>query len=277
MMLRFGLAAWSNKHFDHILYPLRTLHRDWLPRYSKVFPIVEADILHHQAIDDATMQEWVEQTPDGFRFLPKLHKDATHPEQYGPGALAAAQAAHASLETLRSGHRLGPTLAQFPKSFARNDETTDWLDEFLRTGPPEGMAIEFRHPSWFVSETEAALRQAGVALCWGTYESAMAPAWDTAAFRYVRFIGTTYKKRDRWVSQKDRLEAVLDIRARLQDAPEKETFVVVTNRFEGHAIDSLPRIAAALGDTTLAKRCTRPPAQPLFPEGDETPHWGLAP
>ncbi len=262
-MVHFGLAAWSNKHFDHILYPLHTLHKEYLQRYASVFPVVEADILHHQTVDDATLQDWVAQTPEGFRFLPKLHKDATHPDAYDGGALDAAQAAHDSVAPLRDGGRLGPTLAQFPKSFQRDPETAHWLTRFLRTRPPEGLAIEFRHPSWFVPETEAALRQARVALCWGTFETAIAPAWDTAGFHYVRFIGTTYKKRDRWVTQKDRLDVILDMRQRLAGA-DKEAFAIVTNRFEGHAVDSLPRIAAALGETALANRVARKPMEPLF-------------
>jgi hypothetical protein len=70
--VKFGLAAWSNKHFDHILYPLRTKHREWLPRYATVFPVVEADILHHQNADAealAGLAAW----PVGSRVRRRAH------------------------------------------------------------------------------------------------------------------------------------------------------------------------------------------------------------
>lgn len=273
-----GLAAWSNRHFDHILYPLGTLHAEWLPRYSSVFSVVEADILHHHVLEPEQAQAWIDGTSEGFRFLPKLHADATHPgmaetpgagrqktaPSYDEAALAAAAHAIAATAPLRDAGRLGPTLAEFPRVFAPTAAHRDWLAELLCLAPPEGMAVEFRDPAWFDEETRGLLAQHGAALCWGTYEGAVAPDWDTAPFRYLRFVGKTHKRRDRWVTQKDRLDAVLEMRARAlpEDRP---TFAIVTNRFEGNAIDSLPRIAAALGETALARRCTRRPAQPLFP------------
>ncbi len=260
--MHVGLAAWSNRHFDHILYPLGTLHREWLPRYSTVFDIVEADVLHHQEPEAGTLEDWITQTPDGFRFLPKLHKAATH-GGYDDAALQAAGDAMAWMEPLRHAGRLGPTLAQFPRSFQHSEANVAWLTRLLAMAPPEGLAIEFRHPSWFVPDVEALLRAHGVALCWSTYDGALAPAWETAPFRYIRFVGTVVKRKGRWVTQRDRLDDVLEMRGRVDD--ETPTYVVVTNRFEGNAVDSLPRIAAALGAPGLAKRCSRRPAEPLFP------------
>ncbi len=267
-MLHFGLAAWSNRHFEHTLYPLRTLHKDWLPRYSTVFDIVEADVLHHQEPEAGTLDDWVEQTPAGFRFLPKLHKTATH-GGHDEVALAAAAEAMAWMAPLRAVGRLGPTLAQFPRSFQYSDDNVAWLSRLLALAPAEGLAIEFRHPSWFVPEVEALLRAHDAALCWGTYGKATAPAWDTATFRYIRFVGTALKRKGRWVTQRDRLDDVLEMRSRI--AGDKPTFVIVTNRFEGNAVDSMPRIAAALGATELAKRCSRRPAEPLFPDAPARP------
>ncbi len=257
-----GLAAWSNRHFDHILYPLGTPHREWLPRYASMFPIVEADILHHQHASCDALADWVAQTPAGFRFMPKLHKDATH-GRADEAALEAADAARRAVDPLRDAGRLGPTLAQFPASFRRSEASTRWLRRLVASAPPEGMALEFRHPSWFHEDVRFLLVEHGVALCWSTFDKAPAPAWDTAPFRYIRFVGTVGKRRDRWVSQRDRLEDVLAMRQRAVPE-EKPTVAIVTNRFEGNAVDSLPRIAAAMGETDLARRCTRRPAQSLL-------------
>lgn len=281
MDLRFGLAAWGNRHAEHILYPLGTPHRDRLPRYSGLFPVVEADVLHHQKPEPGTLEAWIGQTPAGFRFLPKLHKTATHGHR-DDAALDAAREALRDVEALRDAGRLGPTLAQFPRSFRPTDEAVGWLDALLALAPAEGMAVEFRHRDWFTEETRDTLRRHRAALCWSTYDAAPAPAWATADFGYLRFVGTVGKRRGRWVTRRDRLGDILDVRARLSEAPWDEAFVIVTNRFEGNAVDSMPRIAAALGDAELARRCTRRPAQPLFPdparwagsEGENTGHQG---
>src|SRR5207237_264178 len=76
--MRFGLAAWSNAHFEHTLYPLRTPHEEYLPRHATRFDCAEADVLHHRNASATMLRDWIAQTPDGFLFLPKLHKDATH-------------------------------------------------------------------------------------------------------------------------------------------------------------------------------------------------------
>src|ERR1051325_12233911 len=78
MRLRLGLAAWSNSHFDNALYPLGTPHKEHLPRYAGLFDVAEADVLHHQMPKAQTLAEWIAQTPEGFLFLPKMHKWGTH-------------------------------------------------------------------------------------------------------------------------------------------------------------------------------------------------------
>ncbi|MES2154566.1 MAG: DUF72 domain-containing protein [bacterium] len=292
MRLRFGLAAWSNAHFEHTLYPLRTLHAEYLPRYSTKFDCVEADILHHQAAEEGTLQDWVAQTPEGFLFLPKLHKDATHgPTMKGGGRVGKryawlrpqltetpkAQERQAdvdqektkeflvSLKPLRSAGKLGPTLVQFAPTL---DREAGWerLLAILGSAPPGTFAVELRHTSWFVPAVENILEDFDAPLVWSTFPKAFAPPWRTAARGYVRFTGKHVNTRGRHVTVADRLGEVLEMRKRLTDASWKECFVIVTNPFEGNAVDSLPRVAAALGGPETGARFARGPAAPLFPD-----------
>lgn len=278
--LRFGLGAWSNAHFDHILYPLRTPHTERLARYASLFPVAEADILHHRMPEAAHLAEWIDQTPPGFRFLPKMHKDVTHPggRQRGrptEGAptdpLAAARAFLDALDPLEAAGKCGPVLVQYAKDFTFGDRNLNRLAQVLALRGPGTFAVELRHASWWNEETEALLARHQAALVWSTYDMAPAPPWATADFGYVRFVGTTGKTRDRWVTKRDRLEDVLEIRRNVAQARDggawRECFVIVTNRFEGNAIDSLPRIAAALDETELAKRVSRRPGEPLLAAG----------
>ncbi len=274
MRLRFGLGAWSNSHFDHALYPLRTLHAEYLPRYATKFDCAEADVLHHREADEGTLDDWVASTPREFQFLPKMHKLATHgakltpDDEAGPPNPAVAEAALDALAPLAKAKKLGPILLQFPSSFKRE---TGWehLIELMSLRPPGAFAVEFRDASWFVPATENLLEDFDAALVWSTWPKAMAPPWATSNVGYVRFTGKHVHTRGRHVTVADRLGDILEIRKRLAQAAWKECLVIVTNPFEGNAVDSLPRIAAALGGPELGRKFTKAPGQPLFPDEAE--------
>lgn len=261
MRLRFGLAAWSNGHFDNALYPLGTKHAEHLPRYASLFPIAEADTLHHAPPKPGQLAEWVEQTPKDFLFLPKLWKRVTH-------EAAPAEAAKpwlSALEPLAEAKKLGPILIQFPPQLTR-EAGWDRLTALLALREPGSFAVEVRHTSWFVPAFENLLEDLDTPLVWSTHPKAFTPPWATAATGFVRFTGTQMETRGRFLKVLDRTADLLEVRKRLAQAPWKDAFVVVTNPFEGNAVDSLPTIAAALGDEAFAKRVRRGPGDVLFPD-----------
>ena len=261
MRLHFGLGAWSNKHFEHTLYPLRMPHAERLGRYASVFGCAELARLYHVPVEEEPIETWTSQVPAGFRFLPKMHKSLVVD---GP-RVDAARAWRMQLS--RFGGHMGIPLAQFPPAWKYSETGLDELGQLLALGPA---AVEFRHPSWFRPDVEAMLRRHGAPLVWGTHPRAPAPAWVTGDVGYVRFVGRHFESRGRHVTQEDRLMDVLAMRERLAAAPWRDCFVIVTNAFEGNAIDSLPRIAAALGETALARRVTRAPGGVLFPDAVAT-------
>lgn len=276
--LRFGLAAWSNAHFDNALYPLRTPHVERLPRYAKKFDCVEADILHHRDASAGTLSEWVAQTPPGFLFLPKMNKAATHgktlmpatrgrspPPESEPPDVAAAETALASLSVLRDAKRMGRILLQFPPRTTR-EAGWDHLVELLGLSEPGTFAVEFRDASWFVPATASILEDFDAPLVWSTHPKAFAPPWRTSSTGYVRFVGPHHNTRGRHTTVADRLGDILEIRKRMTDASWKECFVIVTNGFEGNAVDALPRIAAALDGPATGRRFAHEPGRALFPD-----------
>lgn len=263
--LRFGLAAWSNSHFDHALFPLRTPHDQYLPRYASLFGVAEADVLHHKFPSPVELAEWIHSTPEGFLFLPKMHKSVTHGEPGGPDPVEAARRWLDGLEPLRAAGRLGPVLLQFPASLDRL-KGAEMLQKLLGLGEPGDFAVEVRNTSWFTPAFEALLTDHEAILAWSTFPGAFTPPWASAERGYVRFTGKFIHKRGRHVTQGDRLQDILEVRKRLNGASWKEAFVIVTNPFEGNAVDSLPRISAALGADDLAQRLKRQPGAPLFPD-----------
>lgn len=278
MRVRFGLAAWSNAHFDHALYPLRTPHVERLPRYATKFDCVEADVLHHRDVEVGTLTDWLAQTPPDFLFLPKMNKAATHgasvvPKSRGrgpatepePPEIDAARQAIASLQPLDQAGKRGRILLQFPPRF---EPSTSWehLVELLALQPPGAFAVEFRNAAWFTPATAALLEDFDAPLVWSTNPKAFAPPWRTASVGYVRFVGPHHNTRGRHRTVADRLGDILEIRKRMTEASWSECFVIVTNGFEGNAVDSLPRIAAALDGPERGAQFRHGPGEALFPD-----------
>lgn len=297
MRVRLGLAAWSNKHFDHALYPIGTRHAQWLPRYSSLFDIAEADVLHHRPAEAGTLAQWVDSTPPGFLFLPKMHKEATHGaggvtvkgsgragRNYAwlnptlpPDPEASAQQTEldstlaqrfmASVEPLAAAGKLGPTLLQFGPN---TDRVGGWdrMVSILGTATPGTFAVEVRHTSWFVPAFEQLLEDFEAPLVWSTFPAAFAPPWRTASYGYVRFTGKHMAKRGRHVTQADRTKDVQEIARRLKDAGWDTVHAIVTNGFEGNAVDSMGKVAAHLGADRVANAMkARSPGGWLFPDG----------
>jgi len=281
--LRPALAALSNPHFDHALFPLRTPHTEYLPRYAEVFDALELAALYHDPVPSQRILGWAAQAPPGFRFPVKLWKAAVDPRSpvvptgrktrlgepapWAERALAHATEALDALAPLRRSGRLGPLVAQFPPRFTADDAHRAFLARLLgRLGDAGPAAVELRHRSWWTPATRHLLEEHGVALVWSTYDGAETPPWATAMFGYVRLTGTARPRRGRPVHVRDRTEALLSLRAALADEPWDEAYLVVTNGFEGNAVDSLPTALAAVGLVEQAVRCRRAPGRPLFPE-----------
>jgi uncharacterized protein YecE (DUF72 family) len=82
------------------------------------------------------------------------------------------------------GSRLGPLLLQLPPNL-RIDTTA--LDATLAALSDRRVAVEFRHPSWYVPETRRVLEKFDAALCLTDSRGPQTPWWRTAKWGYVRF------------------------------------------------------------------------------------------
>jgi uncharacterized protein YecE (DUF72 family) len=83
------------------------------------------------------------------------------------------------------GRKLGPVLLQLPPQLRRDtDRLAATLDRFPREMQ---VAVEFRHPTWFVDEVRDLLTERGAALCLADRRRVLTPIWRTADWTYVRF------------------------------------------------------------------------------------------
>jgi uncharacterized protein YecE (DUF72 family) len=83
------------------------------------------------------------------------------------------------------GAKLGPVLLQLPPQL-RCDAAllAATLDEFP---PSMRLAVEFRHPTWFVDEIRDLLTERRVALCLADRRRPLTPLWRTTDWTYLRF------------------------------------------------------------------------------------------
>jgi uncharacterized protein YecE (DUF72 family) len=194
--IHIGLSGYSYKPWQgpDRFYPSEIKQSGFLSYYATRYDTVELDGVWYRFPSEAAVQAWIEQTPPGFMFCPKAHREITHYKRLSSESLPTVDFMLQRLGPLAAAQKLGPILLQLPPNLKQN---LDRLANFL-AGLSHGhrWAIEFRHESWHTKETEDLLRQHRVA--WTTVETDDRPAEhrDTADFLYARLRRSQYSEPD---------------------------------------------------------------------------------
>lgn len=149
MNFYLGCAIWSYKEWVGNFYPPKSQPRDFLKLYSQRFTTVEGNTTFYAIPSAETIAKWVEQTSPGFKFCPKLHRQITHQGLLTPRITEAI----AFLNRMSGlGDCLGTTFIQLPPSYSPLyiEDLTEFLAAVTQTKLP--LALEVRHPDWFISE-----------------------------------------------------------------------------------------------------------------------------
>jgi uncharacterized protein YecE (DUF72 family) len=144
-----GGPIWTCPKWIGRIYPKGTSARDNLRAYGRQFNSIELNSSFYRIPDPAQVQAWKSAVPADFKFAPKLHQDISHFDQFAK-ARAALQLFWKSIEHFEE--NLGICFLQLPPLFG----FSSWgiLKQLLREIPdPKRLAVEFRHPSWFVQRT----------------------------------------------------------------------------------------------------------------------------
>lgn len=216
MTLYLGCPVWSFKGWVGNFYPKGTPPKDFLREYARRMNTIEGNTTFYAVPAPQTLETWIEQTPEDFRFCLKIPKAISHNgtlKEYTERAAAFVDA----MRPLAS--KLGPMFLQLPPSYAPR-QLPD-LAAFLAAFPNDvRLGVEVRHLDWFEDEHRTALNKvlsdhnmarvvidtrpirdlAGDALIKGSaYESLLeararkpnVPVFEeiTADFTFLRFIG----------------------------------------------------------------------------------------
>ena len=189
-----GTSGWAYPSWKPAFYPEKLAQKNFLTYYASQLNTVEVNFSFRQLLKDTTVQKWIAETPEHFRFGIKAHQVITHikrlkeTDEFVKRFLG-------TIENLAHAKKLGPVLFQLPPNLKSDREL---LQKFLNT-LPRGLhaAFEFRHPSWLTDETYENLRSHNVALCVAETEERTIPDVVTADFCYYRFRKPTYTPEER--------------------------------------------------------------------------------
>ena len=226
--LYVGTSGWAYPSWKPEFYPEKLAQKKFLSFYASKLNAVEVNYTFRQLVKESTVQNWIAETPEHFRFTIKAHQVLTHIKRL-KDAEEFLKRFLATVEGLERAKRLGPVLFQLPPNFKMDQEV---LGGFVR-GLPRVVraAFEFRHDSWFAETTWATLRERNVALCVAETEERDTPDVVTADFAYYRYRKPTYtaEERKRMVARiREHLAAGRDVFAyfKHEETPEGALYAV---------------------------------------------------
>jgi uncharacterized protein YecE (DUF72 family) len=145
MTLYLGCPIWAYKGWVSDFFPTGTKAANFLLEYARRLNTVEGNTTFYAVPSPDALRRWVQDTPESFRFCPKIPRTVSHAGVLAPHIPEAGR----FLETMRLlGNRLGPMFLQLPARYS--PASYDDLREFLDAWPPSAaLAVEVRHPAWF--------------------------------------------------------------------------------------------------------------------------------
>ncbi|HLP93903.1 MAG TPA: DUF72 domain-containing protein [Saprospiraceae bacterium] len=142
----YNMKPWVGKW-----YPFGAKDRDFLRHYGTQFNTIEFNTTHYRMPDTASVERWIAETPEDFRFCPKLPQSISHARDLG----LSTHEPRIFCETIIGlGVRLGYCFMQLPPHFGPRELPI--LDRFLATvAPLIPLSVEVRHPMFFQNGPES--------------------------------------------------------------------------------------------------------------------------
>jgi uncharacterized protein YecE (DUF72 family) len=176
---------------NKLAFPPEFRDKSRLTYYSFLLNSLEVNSSFYKVPKSATVRRWAESVPDDFVFTFKLWQEITHIKGF----------AYKRADVLRfievinqAGNKKGCLLVQFPPSLTidRFAQVEALLGIIQSIVPGHGwkVAIEFRHPSWYIGEVyEMADEYASSIVLHDIPKSVNTRLNKKAAFVYLRFHG----------------------------------------------------------------------------------------
>ncbi|MBL7826354.1 MAG: DUF72 domain-containing protein [Saprospiraceae bacterium] len=136
----YNMKAWVGKW-----YPVGAKDKSFLFHYGKQFNTIEHNTTHYRIPDQLTIERWRNDTPEDFKFCPKIPQTISHARDLG---LAGREIDYFADMIGGLKPQLGPCFMQLPPGF--NPDEVHLLEVFTNRFPDHiPLAIEVRHPAFF--------------------------------------------------------------------------------------------------------------------------------
>jgi uncharacterized protein YecE (DUF72 family) len=233
-----GTSGYVYRHWRRgVFYPVGLPVRDELSYYASRLPTVELNNPFYRLPTAEMFERWREATADDFQFAVKASRFITHVKRLrnvaDEIALFVERAVHL-------GPKLGPVLFQLPPN---QQLDIPRLRDFLALlSADRRWVVEFRHPSWHISEVYQLLAERSVALCIPVGGGLHPDRITTAPFTYIRMHrgqdpggGFTPEELKSWGAQVHALRNA-----------GKDVYLYFNNDWEGYAVRDAARLQALL-------------------------------
>src|SRR5207249_16969 len=139
---------WGYKEWVGNFFPPHTPPSEFLHLYSSRLTAVEGNTVFYALPSAETVVRWKQETPETFRFCPKVSRSISH-------ASSLVKSGDATLELVdrmqELGSRLGTLFLQLPPSFSFTHLLQ--LEDYLSSWPTDvRLAVEVRHPSFYTEQ-----------------------------------------------------------------------------------------------------------------------------
>jgi uncharacterized protein YecE (DUF72 family) len=281
MGIRIGCGSWGDQEYGGLLYPPGLPPARRLAAYAESFDYVEVNSSYYACPRRNVVENWIRQTPPGFLFDLKLHrnmlssiakkprlkptrkKSSTARKAEGPVRSKSKDLLayfFDQIAPLIAAKKLGALLLLLPPRFGPDRNGLGELDLLVERTRPHPLAVEFRHRAWLEGKNRTAtldyFRRNQIA--WVSVDMprlkdpTIMPVMDEAtspALAYLRLHGRnrdylkagSAEERHTYLYGQRELKEIA-ARARKLAAQAAEVRVVANN----HARDFAPRTALAL-------------------------------
>lgn len=271
-IIRIGLAGWSYKDWEGVVYPQKPGKSfDPLEYLAQFFNTIEINSSFYRPPTPSTTKSWARRVAGNkeFSFTAKLHRVFTH--ERGKATAKDEKDFREGMDVMAKAGKLGSVLLQFPWSFKNTPDDRIYLGKLLEQFSDYPLVLEVRHTSWNISEVYEWLEERGVGICnidQPIFAKSIRPAsLTTSPVGYVRLHGRNFKD---WFREKaprdDRYNYLYSIDeldpwlVRIKEVAKqtRETYVITNNHFRGQAVVNAIEIKAALEEEPV------PAPEPLF-------------
>lgn len=171
-------------------YPEAFKDKSRLTYYSSLFNSVEINSTFYKVPLARTMERWVMETEEDFRFTFKLWQGITHTK----GNPFLTEDVARFIEIINHvQNKKGALLIQFPPSVSYSPTLLHRLLTEIKLIDPDNqwpVAVEFRHRSWYNDQIYEILEQHQAAMVWHDLPASAAPMQESSVdFIYLRFHG----------------------------------------------------------------------------------------